>query len=98
MLVIVEAHARTSSLIAAATSLPRLPSDELAGIRGSADTARKLGSIRRSLTRPASHFAWWVRMAKGAVDCTAVVERRDHAAMATPVTSAQVVNAWRPAE
>jgi hypothetical protein len=35
---------------------------------------------------------------KGAMDRSTVVGRRDHAAMATPVTSAQVANAWRRAE
>jgi len=35
---------------------------------------------------------------KGAMDYSTVVGRRDHAAMATPVTSAQVANAWRRAE
>src|SRR6201981_2511080 len=34
---------------------------------------------------------------KGAMDRSTVVGRRDHAAMATPVTSAQVANAWRRA-
>jgi hypothetical protein len=32
------------------------------------------------------------------MDCSTVGDRRDHAAMATPVTSAQVANAWRRAE
>jgi hypothetical protein len=35
---------------------------------------------------------------KGAMDRSTVVGRHDHAAMATPVTSAQVANAWRRAE
>jgi hypothetical protein len=35
---------------------------------------------------------------KGAMDRSTVVGRRDHAAMATPATSAQVANAWRRAE
>ena len=38
------------------------------------------------------------RIVKGAMDRSTVVGRRDHAAMATPVTSAQVANAWRRAE
>jgi hypothetical protein len=39
---------------------------------------------------------WWI--VKGAMDRSTVVGRRDHAAMATPVTSAQMANAWRRAE
>jgi 2-methylisocitrate lyase-like PEP mutase family enzyme len=35
---------------------------------------------------------------KGAIDRSTVVGRRDHAAMATPATSAQVANAWRRAK
>src|ERR1700761_5882563 len=35
---------------------------------------------------------------KGAMDRSTVVGRRDHAAMATPATSAQVANDWRRAE
>jgi hypothetical protein len=35
---------------------------------------------------------------KSAIDRSTVIGRRDHAAMATPVTSAQVANAWRRAE
>ena len=35
---------------------------------------------------------------EGAMDCSTVGDRHDHAAMATPVTSAQVANAWRRAE
>jgi hypothetical protein len=35
---------------------------------------------------------------KGVMDRPTVVGWRDHAAMATPVTSAQVANAWQRAE
>jgi hypothetical protein len=38
------------------------------------------------------------RIVKDAMDRSTVVGRRDHAAMATPVTSPQAANAWRRAE
>src|ERR1700749_4718046 len=51
---------------------------------------------RHQVERHRQVVGCWI--VKGAMDRSTVVGRRDHAAMATPVTPPQVANAWRRAE
>jgi hypothetical protein len=80
--------------------------DEILPIAAAAGVQHKEDGVhRRAVRHPRVVAAQWGHrqvvgcwIVKGAIDRSTVVGRRDHAAMATPVTSAQVANAWRRAE